>query len=363
MKLTIDPRTLAETVAWTARALPARPTVPVLAGLLLEADNDTLTVSAFDYDTSMRATIPADVTEPGRTLLPGRLLTEVTKALPDRAMLNLAATGGEATLTYTGGDFAIRTLPVEDYPNLPQPPEPSGTIDAAQFATAVAQVHPAASADDTLPMLTAIRIDTNGPNLALAATDRYRIAVRDTTWTPTTNTPIGVCLPARTLHDIARTSATGHLTLGFSDTLAAFTTTSRTTTVRLLDDQFIDYQTRTVLNDPTTTARIDPKQLATAVKRVALVADRATAIRLSFTTDEIHIRAAGDSGRGSQTAPCELTGPPIDIAFQAAYLTDALTAATSDQVTLAMTGPHKPALLTADDDAYRYLVMSLRMTS
>ncbi|MDP4501025.1 DNA polymerase III subunit beta [Nonomuraea turcica] len=362
MKLTIEPRLLADTVAWAARALPNRPVVPVLAGLLLEADGDQVTISAFDYDVSSRATIPADVAEPGRIVLPGRLLAELTKTLPDRAMLDLAATGAEATLTYTGGEFGILTLPADDYPALPEPPAPAGSIDAGELATAVNQVHVACSSDDTLPMLTAIRLDTDGDQLTVAATDRYRIAVRDTTWQPITDTPIGVCIPGRTLHDITRALGAGTVDLAFNDGMAAFTNGGRQTTVRLLDDQFIDYQARTVL-DANTTATINPRHLADAVKRVALVGDRTTPIRLTFTPDEVLVQAASETGRGSQTADCTLDGDPIEIAFQASFLTDALTAVQGEQAAFGMTGPHRPALITGDGDAYRYLVMALRTTS
>lgn len=363
MKLTAEPKTLAEAIAWTARTIPTRPVVPILAGLLLEADDDHLTISAFDYDTSSRATIACDVAEPGRVVLPGRLLAELTKTLPDRAMLTLTTTSNETTLTYEGGEFSLLTLPDDDYPTLPTPPQPTGTIDAAALATAVTQVHPAAATDGTLPMLTAIRLDTHDQRLTLAATDRYRIAVHDTTWQPATNTPTGVCLPASTLHDLTRTLTAGDVTLAIGDGLAAFTTAGRQTTIRLLDDQFIDYQARTTLNDATHTATIQPKQLADAVKRVALIGDRATPIRLHFTDGHVHVNAYSDTGRGTQTAHCTLEGDPIEIAFQAPYLTDALTAATSDHATFAMTGPHRPALITADDGAYRYLVMALRTTT
>lgn len=365
MKLTIDPKTLAEAVTWAARTLPNRPTAPILAGLHLQADNDgTLTISAFDYDTSARATIQADtVAEPGQTVIPGRILAEVAASLvTSRSMADLAASGNEATITCGTAEFTLQTLPVDDYPTLPQPPEPAGTVDGALFAAAVAQVHVACSSDTTLPMLSGIRVDADGQTLTLAATDRYRIAVRDLPWTPETGQTLGVLVPGKALHSIAKAVGGQPVTLAFNDSLAAISTPGRQTTVRLLDSQFIDYRARTGI-DSTITATVDPQALAAAVKRVALVADRdAAAIRLAFTDGHVRVQAGdGSIGRGGDTVECTLAGEPIDIAFQSNFLLDGLQAI-DGPASIGMETPTMPALLASQDRAYQYLAMSLRLS-
>jgi len=362
VKLAIDPKLLADTVAWTARALPLRSTVPVLSGLLLDAADDQLTVSAFDYDASARATITCEVAEPGRIVVPGRLLAEVAKALPDRLLVDLTATRDEATIRAGRSEFAIRLLDADDYPTLPQPPQPAGQIDAAALAAAVAQVHPATSNDDTLPMLTGIRLDTDGETFTLAATDRYRLAVTDTTWTPVA-APLSALIPGKHLHDIAKSLGSGPVGIAVNDAMAAFTTADRTSTVRLLDNQFIDYRARVTM-DTTITATVDAPALAAAVKRVALVADRkSTAIRLAFTKSEVTVRAGGDDiGRGNETLDCTLDGDPIEIAFQRAFLLDAL-GAIPGTARIGMTGPVQPALFRSEDGSHQQIVMALRITT
>lgn len=375
MKLTIDPKLLAYLVASTARALPQRPSVPALAGLLLEAADDQLTVSAFDYDISARGTAAADVAEPGRILLPGRLLAEVARALPSESFADITATGTEATIRCGRYDAALLLLPVDDYPTLPQAPEPAGTIDADLLTAAVQQVHPATSNDDTLPMLTGIRFDFDIENarLTLAATDRYRIAVTDTAWTPDTsawagdqhrgdNPGISALIPGRHLHDITKGLGHGPVTIAVNDRLAAFTTDTQQTTVRLLENQFIDYRARTSY-DATTTAAVDAAALAAAVKRVGLVADRkTTAIRLAFTVGEVTVRAGGgDIGRGNETVECTLDGDPVEIAFQSNFLLDALNAI-DGQATIGMTGDAKPALFSSHGGVHQQLVMALRLS-
>lgn len=362
MKLTIEPKTAADLIAWAARALPTRPVVPVMSGLLLHADNDTLTVSAFDYDISVQGTAPCDIAEPGRIVLPGRLLAEIVRALPAKTMIELAADEREATITCGSAYYTLLLLPAGDYPTLPQPPEPVGTVDGEAFAAAVAQIHLACSRDDTLPMLFGIRVDADGEQLTLAATDRYRIAVHDLAWQPNGQQTLGQLIPGRALNDAAK-ALHGPVTISLNEGgLAALTTPDRVTTLRLVGEDFINYRAR--VTAPTSiNARVDAAALTEAVKRVGLVAERTTAIHLAFTSDQVRITAGGpDTGRGGDTVPCELDGDPIDIAFQSTFLLEALTGV-AGQVHIGMTGSVKPAVFASADRSYQNVVMSLRVAS
>ncbi|MFC3984919.1 DNA polymerase III subunit beta [Streptosporangium jomthongense] len=361
MKTSLNRDSLADAVAWTAHALTTRPAVPVLSGLLLEAGDSGLTVSAYDYDTSRQARTSADVLHPGQLLLPGRVLVEVAKALPKGKPVELVADESEAVLTCGAAEFRLPTLPVEDYPTLPVTPPAIGTVDAAAFSSAVAQVAPATSRDETVPMLTGIRFDATGDQLALAATDRYRIAARTLPWTPHTTTR--AMIPGRVLADIAKSLQPGDVTIGLGDGVAGFESVGRTTTVRLLDDQFIDYRAR-LADDWPIHADVAVAPLIAAVKRVALVADKNTAIRLTFRQGQVLVEAGGgDTGRGTEVLEAELSGGDIEIAFQSQFLLDGLVGIAGEQVRIHTTKPAKPALLTeADDDpAFRYLVMALRL--
>ncbi|HXB47501.1 MAG TPA: DNA polymerase III subunit beta, partial [Streptosporangiaceae bacterium] len=150
MKFRVEREVLGEAVSWVARALPSRPVVPVLSGLLLEADGDELTLSCFDYEVSARARIPAEVGEPGIALVPGRLLAEITKSLPP-AEVEVASAADMLILTCGSAEFALVSLPLEDYPKLPDLPPAVGIVDGGALAIAAAQVVPSASRDDTLP--------------------------------------------------------------------------------------------------------------------------------------------------------------------------------------------------------------------
>ncbi|MEU8040925.1 DNA polymerase III subunit beta [Streptosporangium sp. NPDC049078] len=365
MKLTIPHDVLAEGVAWAAHALTNRPAVPVLTGLLLEADGGELTISAFDYDTSRRVSISADVAEPGKVLLPGRVLAEVVKSLPKQPV-TLTLSGAEITITCGSAEFVLLTMPADDYPTLPDVPETVGAVDGHAFAAAVAQVAPATAHDDKLPMLDCIRVDLTNQQITLAATDRYRIAATPLAWESHTFVDTGVMIPGRTLADIAKSLPAGPVSVGLTDGLAAFTGSGRTTTVRLIDEKFIDYNARLQLSDFTIWAGVDAQALAAAVKRVFLVAERHTAVRLSWTDGEVLVQAGGgDTGRGAETVAAELDGAPMEIAFQPRFLLDGLNGVVG-RARIGMTTGARPALIVpadgGDTPAYRYLVMALRLS-
>src|SRR5579859_1761228 len=209
MKFRVEHGTLADAVAWVARALPSRPVVPVLSGLRLDADEDGLTLSCFDYELSATARLPADVAEPGTALVPGRLLAEITRSLPGEPA-EFRSDGDEVTLSCGSAEFALVSLPTAEYPELPPAPPLAGTVDGGDLAAALAQVLPATSRDDTLPMLTGGCLDIRSDVVTLAATDRYRLAVRDLRWAPAQPGIRAVALvPGRTLADAARIMVPG----------------------------------------------------------------------------------------------------------------------------------------------------------
>ncbi len=218
MKFRVERDVLAEAVTWTARSLPARPPVPVLAGVRLEASADgTLTLSSFDYEVSARSEVPADVDTAGVALVSGRLLADISRALPNRPV-EISTDGVRATVVCGSSRFTLHTLPVEEYPALPQMPNATGTVPGEVFSSAVQQVAIAAGRDDTLPVLTGVRIEIEGDTVTLASTDRYRFAVREFLWKPENPDASAVALvPAKTLLDTAKSLGAGdNVTLALS---------------------------------------------------------------------------------------------------------------------------------------------------
>lgn len=370
MKFRVDHQNLAEAVGWAARTLPVRPALPVLAGMLIEASDDGLWLAGFDYEVSARAGADAMIAEPGRVLVPGRLLADIVRSLPPQPV-DIELTGVEVVLRCGSAEFGLATMPVEDYPTLPEPPEVSGTVPAGDFATAIGQVVVAASRDDTLPMLTGVRVDIEGDMIRMACTDRYRIAARDLAWSPERpDFTAAAVVPARTLADTAKSLRTGsEISLSLASTggnLLGISGTGRSMTTRLLDEQFIDYRSRLT---GTWTSRIElpTGPFVEAIKRVALVTERNIPIRLAFTRDELRIRAAsGDAARANESLEVKLDGDEVDIAFNPQFLLDGLAGVSAETTWLGCNGAVKPALLTAtpgDTADYRYLLMPIRLSA
>ncbi len=375
MKFRVERDVLADAVSWAARTLPTRPSMPVLAGLVLEASEDSVTLSSFDYEVSSRVTIAADVQTPGTSLVSGRLLADITRSLPG-APVQLSNEGTRVVITCGRSSFTLPTLPVEDYPSLPTMPDSSGDIEAALFAAAVAQVAVAAGRDDTLPTLTGIRMEIEGGNIVLAATDRYRLAVREFSWNPKSSSiSVNALIPAKTLADTAKSLSTTHLVTialsasGAGEGLIGFEGAGRRTTTRLLDGEFPKY--RTLLpSEAATVASVDTSALADAVKRVALVAERNTPVRLAFDGSEVVLRAgAGEDAQANEVVECRVDGDGLEIAFNPTYLLDGLSAVDAVTTTFSFTQATRPAVLTGADtnaasgvDDYRYLLMPVRLT-
>lgn len=375
MKIVLERDVLAEAVAWTARALPARPTVPVLAGIRLQAGEE-LVLSSFDYDVSAQATVPVTTEEAGTALVSGRLLAEISRSLPAKPV-HITAEDGRAILTCGSATFTLLTMPEDEYPALPEMPPAAGTIGSDAFATAVSQSATAAGRDDTLPALTGVRIEIEGDTITLVSTDRYRLAVRELRWSPThPDLTAAMLVPAKALADTARSltsSAQVSIALALpgaegsgGDGMIGFEGAGRRTTTRLLSGEFPRYQSllpKTV----NAAAELPVSLLSESVKRVALVAERNTPVRLAFSAGQLMLEAGtGDEAQAEEIIEAEFSGDDLSIAFNPQYLLDGLAAIDSDTVRISFTEPGKPALLTGKpgpdgNPEFRYLLMPIRL--
>lgn len=376
----------ADAVAWVARNLPSRPTVPVLAGILLTGSDDGLTISGFDYEVSAEVQVPAEIASPGSVLVSGRLLSDITRSLPAKPV-DVSVEGSRVSLSCGSARFSLPAMAVEDYPTLPTLPEETGVISADLFGEAIGQVAVAAGRDDTLPMLTGIRVEISGETVVLAATDRFRLAVRELKWsTSSPSLEAAVLVPAKTLAEAAKAGTSGsevHLALGAGSAvgkegLLGIRSAGKRSTTRLLDAEFPKFR-QLLPSEHTAVATIAVAELTEAIKRVALVADRGAQVRMEFREGGVlHLSAgADDVGRAEEDLAVEFAGEPLTIAFNPTYLTDGLGSLHTDRVTFGFTTPSRPAVLrpTGEDDVhgsgtgpfpavetdYVYLLMPVRL--
>ena len=416
MKFTVERDALAEALTWVARALPSRPVLPVLAGLVLsagqhgagqdeaaagqqdQAEAGFLTLSCFDYEVSARVRVRASVAGPGTALVPGRLLVEIVRSLPSHHPVEFADDPDGVSVTCGDAAFMLTPLPLAEYPELPELPQLAGTADGGALAAAIGQVTPAASRDDTLPMLTAVNVELDGKTMTLAATDRYRLAVRDLDWNPAPGAGeagrIALLVPAKTLSDAARMMShdtdvrivlrhggegTGAASpdAGGSSTAEAmigFEAGERRLTTRLLAGEFVRYRSR-FPDEFGCSADLPAEAFAEAVRRVALVAERGTPVQLTFAPGRVTVAGATQGqAKAKESVPADFSGAEPSIAFSPQYLLDGVIAATAPhpgedaqeaaRIRLRFTSATKPAVITpaaAAAGEFRYLVVPQRV--
>jgi DNA polymerase-3 subunit beta len=374
----------ADAVAWVARILPTKqPSRPILAGVLITGSDDGLAITGFDSDVSAEVQVPAEIASAGAVLVSGRLLSEITRSLPAKPV-EVSVEGSRMLLTCGSAKFSLPTMPVEDYPTLPTLPAETGVVTADLFTEAVGQVAIAAGRDETISMLTGIRLEIAGEKVVLAATDRFRLAVRELTWaTASPDVEAAVLVPARMLAEAAKAVTSGsevHLALGTGAAvgearLLGMRSAGRRSTTSLLENEFPKFR-QLLPNEHTAMATISVAELTEAIKRVALVGG--AQVRMEFGEGSLRLTAGADGvGSAEEELSVEFAGEPLTIAFNPTYLTDGLGSLHSDRVTFGFTTSSKPAVLrpagaTSDEYSgpgpfpagateYVYLLMPVRL--
>ena len=361
MKFHVNRDVFSEAVSFVVKLLPQRNPQPILAGVLIEANDEGLSLSAFDYEASARTTIEATVDDPGTILVHGRLLSDIANRLPNAPIQIAIEDDGSIALTCGSARFTLASMPVAEYPAIPEVTGQSGLVPADDFATAIAQVGFAASRDDVTPVLTGVLLEVSGTELSLVATDRYRVALRDIPWdgqSPETT----ALVPARTLQEVGKTfSHGGDISVAFSGSadreIIAFTAGNKTVTSLLIKGNFPPVR-RLFPEQTEHYAVVNTAELAEAVRRVSLVLDRSAPLRFTFTGDSVTMDASGnEQARASESVDSTLTGgDDVVIGLNPQYLLEALGAVRSEFTRVTFTSSDNanklsPVLITAQTSA------------
>jgi DNA polymerase-3 subunit beta len=376
VKFHVNRDVFSEAVSFAVKLLPQRTTQPILSGVLLEAVDGALVLSSFDYEVSSRTEIAAEVDETGTALVSGRLLAEIASRLPN-APVQFSTDEGKIVVSCGSARFTLLSMPVEEYPTLPQVEDRTGVLPAEDFAAAVAQVAVAASRDDVTPVITGVQLEVGDNTLSLVATDRYRVAVRDIDWDAgNTPTPEGTTalIPARTLSEVGKTfqhAGTVAVSIVRSDEreLIAFSADKRTVTSLLIKGNFPPVK-RLFPETVENYAVLNTAELVEATRRVSLVLEREAALRFSFSaTDGLTLEAAGsEQAQASETIDAHLVGDDTVVSLKPSFLLDGLGAVHSEFVRISFTkteNPNKPGpvLITSQSsreatgsDNYKYLL-------
>ncbi|WP_207455353.1 DNA polymerase III subunit beta [Desertivibrio insolitus] len=374
MRFEVNRDVFSEAVSFAVKLLPQRTTLPILSGVLIEAGPDGLVLSSFDYEVSSRTTIAADVNDEGRVLVSGRLLADIASRLPN-APVRFSTEESRILVSCGSASFTLLSMPVEEYPTLPQVPENLGLVKAQDFSDAVSQVAVAASRDDVTPVITGVQLEVADNNVSLVATDRYRVAVRAVEWDSGTSglDAASALVPARTLAEIGRTFGhSGEIGVAITNTdereLIAFKADNKVVTSLLIKGNFPPVR-RLFPENVDNYAVMNTAELVEATRRVSLVLEREAALRYTFTSDGLTLEAIGsEQAQASESIDAILTGGDTVVSLKPQFLLDGLGAVHSEFVRISFTkteNPNKPGpvLITsqtsreqAGSDDYRYLL-------
>lgn len=363
MKFRCERDLLAQALATATRAVSSRGgQLPVLSGLRVVLEGDRLSVTGSDLDLTIEATVEVAGEGTGTAVIPAKLLSDVVRALEPGAV-HVDVSESDAEITGGRTQFTIRTIAAEEFPQLPEPSGETHELDAEHLAAALRQVVPAASSDDSRPILTGVLFAAEGGGLRLVATDSYRLALRDLPGTSVLGEDQSVLVPSRALTELARMLGDADaVTLRLGERDATFSFAGIRLTTRLIEGDFPNYRGLIPENHPNHLV-VDRHAILEAVRRVRLMAQESTPVRLSMTQGSVELVAiTQDVGQAHETIDASYEGEDLTVAFNAQYLLDGLEVTSGDEVELETVDALKPALLHGVDDAeFVYLLMPVRV--
>ncbi len=366
MKVTCPREELAQKLGVVGRAVSSRTSVNILTGIMLRAEGGRLSLAATDMEISLRVSLDAQVEEEGSVVIPGRLLVDIVRLLPaGEVTLEHRAEEGIAHLVCGSASYGLHTYSPDDFPRLPEiAPDESFSIERAALLDTIMKVSRSASRDESRPVLTGVLVRFEAGKLIMAATDSYRLSVKETEITEGPAGEIEAIVPARALSELARiaqASGADSLTVGIQENQIVFAVDDGWLTARRIDGQFPNYRQ---LLPETFEAEVElpREELLDVVRRTGLMAQRKSPLRLRFEEGQLTISAqTQDVGEAHESLPAAYTADPIEIGFNAEFLRDGLESLEDDQVRLRLISPLRPGLIQGAGDDFLYLIMPIRL--
>jgi DNA polymerase III subunit beta len=366
MRVVCQKDDLAEKLQVVGRGVSTRTTVQILAGILLRAAGGRLHLSATDMEISVRDSLDAQVEEEGAVVVPGRLLVDIVRLLPaGEVTLEHRADEGVARLTCGSASYALNTYGPEDFPRLPEiEPANAFAVEREAFLDTIGRVGRSASRDESRPVLTGILVRFEGDKLVMAATDSYRLSVKETMLTNGPGQELEAIVPARALQELARVGQAAEsdtIQVGVQENQVIFGVDGVWLTARRIDGQFPNY--RQLLPEQfEAEVQLPREELLDVVRRTGLLAQRKSPLRLRFEAGELTVSAqTQDVGEARESLPISYGGETMEIGFNAEFLRDGLESVTDETARLKLISPLRPGLLHGESDDFLYLIMPIRL--
>jgi DNA polymerase-3 subunit beta len=366
MKLTCAKEELAEKLQVAGRGVSTRASVQILAGILLRATSGQLFLSATDMEISLRVSLDAQVEDEGSVVVPGRLLVDIVRLLPaGEVTISHRAEEGVVELVCGSASYRLHTYAAEDFPRLPEVDDSAAfTVDKEAFVDTIARVSRSATRDESRPVLTGVLVRFEGDKLVMAATDSYRLSVKETALTEGPGREVEAIVPARALAELARIAQGGEpgsLQVGVQENQVVFGVDDVRLTARRIDGQFPNYKQ---LLPETFEAEVTMprEEFLDVVRRTSVLAQRKSPLRLRFEDGELTVSAqTQDVGEARESLPISYSGETIEIGFNAEFLRDGLESVGDDSVRVKLISPLRPGLIHGESDDFLYLIMPIRL--
>jgi DNA polymerase-3 subunit beta len=363
LRIRVSRDELAAKLAVVARGVSTRTAVLVLGGIQLRAEGEKHHLAATDMEVSLRAALDAGVDSEGPAVVPGRLLLDISRSLPE-GEVTIEHKPEEAVVVVSCGSalYRLHTYSTEDFPRLPEVDESSlHTLERDALVETIGRVSRSASRDESRPVLTGILVRFEPGKLVMAATDSYRLAVKET---PVTGTvpDLEAIIPARALQELARIAGTtDEIQLGLQENHVVFGSDGTWLTTRRIDGQFPNY--RQLLPEQFEHELTMPRaEVLEVVRRASVMIQRATPLQLRFADGELTVIArTHEVGESKESMPVGFTGETLEIGFNADFLRDGLESMDGDDVRFKLISPLRPAVLQGESDDFTYLVMPIRL--
>jgi DNA polymerase-3 subunit beta len=365
MKVSVSRDELVQKLSTVSRAVSARTTVLVLGGILLRAENDVLSLAATDMELSLRTSLDARVDGGGAVVVPGKMLVELVRLLPNEDV-QIEHRAEEGVVRVESGSYSSRlhTYNVEDFPRLPEITAVGAfAVDKDALLDTVARVSRSASRDESRPVLTGILARFEAGNIVMAATDSYRLSVKETPMEGEAP-ELEAIIPARALTEVSRIAAGADtLELGVQENQVVFVADDVTLTTRRIEGQFPNYK-QLIPESYEQIVTLPRSAVLEVVRRVGVMAQRNSPIRLRFAEGELTVSAqTQDVGESHESMPVAYSGEAMEIGFNADYLRDGFESVTGDEAHFKLISPLRPAVIQGESDDFTYLVMPIRLPS
>jgi DNA polymerase-3 subunit beta len=363
LRITVPKDELVSALGVVSRAVSTRTSVQILSGILIEAQDGELRLAATDMELSLRATAAAQTEGDGSIVLPGKTFTDIAKLLPgDEVVIEHKPAESVVHITAGSAEYTLHTYNPEDFPRLPEL-EATATfaVDRESLLETIHRVARAASRDESRPVLTGILVSFTGGKIVMAATDSYRLAVKETELTGSAP-ELEAIVPSRALQELARVATSGDtVEVGVHENQVLFSLDGVWLTTRRIDGQFPNY--RQLLPEAFEHELTLPRaELLDVVRRAAVMIQRATPLQLRFAEGELTVIArTHDVGESKESMPVGFTGDTLEIGFNADFLRDGLESMDGDDVRFKLISPLRPAVIQGEGDDFTYLVMPIRL--